>query len=141
MKTLTVEAIKGMKVVELRKTATQFAIKNPSQYKRVQLESLIIDCVVAEAKKAQATKKKAVKVKATKKMDTRVKAEKVSDEQVQAIANVLAQTVIKREVSVTDLMATNRKVLIRVMKALQCKNWYRTYDKATMVQLIIGATA
>lgn len=137
MKTLTVKEVKGMTVAQLRKVAPQYGVKNASKHKRNELEQMLIDAV--EAKNAKAVKER--KNSKTVAKTSRVKAQKVSDEQVQAIADVLAQKAVKREVNSNELMLVNRKVLIRVMKALHCKRWYRTYDKPTMVQLILGATA
>lgn len=123
--------VANMKVAEMRKVAGQYGIKNASKYKRVDLEAMLVDAMVEEAKaKAKATKTSKAK-----------KAEKVEDEQVVIMASELVEQLKSDAVAVEQLMVQNRKVLITVMKTLHCKRWYRTYDKATMVSKIIEATA
>ena len=123
--------VANMKVAEMRKVAGQYGIKNASRYKRVDLEAMLVEAMVEEAKaKAKATKSGKAK-----------KAEKVEDEAVVVMASELVEQLKSDAVAVEELMAQNRKVLITVMKTLHCKRWYRTYDKATMVSKIIEATA
>ena len=123
--------VANMKVAEMRKVAGQYGIKNASRYKRVDLEAMLVEAMVEEAKaKAKATKSGKAK-----------KAEKVEDEAVVVMASELVKQLQSDAVAVEELMAQNRKVLITVMKTLHCKRWYRTYDKATMVSKIIEATA
>lgn len=109
--------VAGMKVEEMRKVAKQYGIKNASKYKRVQLSSMLV-----EAMESQSVKEK------------RVKAEEVAKEDVEVLAQQLLEGI--ETLTNNDLMHTNRKVLIVVMKMLHCSKWYRTYDKATMVQKI-----
>ena len=123
--------VANMKVAEMRKVAGQYGIKNASRYKRVDLEAMLVEAMVEEAKaKAKVTKSGKAK-----------KAEKVEDEAVVVMASELVKQLQSDAVAIEELMAQNRKVLITVMKTLHCKRWYRTYDKATMVSKIIEATA
>lgn len=120
------KAVENMKVAEMRKVAGKYGIKNASQYKRVELEQLLIDAMVAEAKKSKAVAK-------------RVKADKVENENIEVLAKEMLEGI--ETLSSDDLMKVNRKVLITVMKMLHCSKWYRTYDKATMVEKIINKIA
>lgn len=115
------KAVENMKVAEMRKVAGKYGIKNASQCKRVELERLLTDAMVAEAKKSKAVAK-------------RVKADKVENENIEALAKEMFEGI--ETLSSDDLMKVNRKVLITVMKMLRCSKWYRTYDKATMVEKI-----
>ena len=124
--------VANMKVAEMRKVAGQYGIKNASKYKRVDLEAMLVDAMVEKAE-AEAKATKASKAK---------KAEKVENGEVIIMASELIEQLMQNPVAVEELlMAQNRKVLIKVMKALHCKRWYRTYDKATMVSKIVEATA
>lgn len=116
--------VANMKVVEMRKEATKRGIKNVSKYKREQLSEMLITIMVAEedakrAKKAKSSRKKAIEVKT---------------EDVETLASELLEGI--ETIGDEELLATNRKVLIQVMKMLHCSRWYRTYDKATMVAKI-----
>lgn len=133
MKKEIMNQVAQMKVAEMRKVAGQYGIKNASKFKRVDLEKMLVDAMVAEAQ----AKAKAEKKAQNKKSDKRYKAVKVSNEQVEALANAIVEAGMAKE----ELAQQNRKVLIQVMKKLHCKMWYRTYDKATMVSKIATALA
>lgn len=133
MKKEIMNQVAQMKVAEMRKVAGQYGIKNASKFKRVDLEKMLVDVMVAEAQ----AKAKAEKKAQNKKSDKRCKATKVSNEQVEALANAIVEAGMAKE----ELAQQNRKVLIQVMKKLHCKMWYRTYDKATMVSKIATALA
>ena len=133
MKKEIMNQVAQMKVAEMRKVAGQYGIKNASKFKRVDLEKMLVDAMVAEAQ----AKAKAEKKAQNKKSDKRYKAVKVSNEQVEALANAIVEAGMAKE----ELVQQNRKVLIQVMKKLHCKMWYRTYDKATMVSKIATALA
>lgn len=133
MKKEIMNQVAQMKVAEMRKVAGQYGIKNASKFKRVDLEKMLVDAMVAEAQ----AKAKDEKEAQNKKSDKRYKATKVSDEQVEALANAIVEAGMAKE----ELAQQNRKVLIQVMKKLHCKMWYRTYDKATMVSKIATALA
>lgn len=116
--------VANMKVVEMRKEATKRGIKNVSKYKREQLSEMLVTIMVAEedakrAKKAKSSRKKATEVKT---------------EDIETLASELLEGI--ETISDEELLLTNRKVLIQVMKMLHCSKWYRTYDKATMVAKI-----
>lgn len=123
------DTVANMKVAEMRKVAGQYGIKNASKYKRVDLETILVDAMVEKAKREKATTNSKAK-----------KATKVEDEEAVIMASELVEQLKTNEVAIEQLMAQNRKVLIGVMKALHCKRWYRTYDKATMVSKIVEAT-
>lgn len=123
--------VENMTVAEMRKAAGQYGIKSASKYKRVELQQMLIDAMVAK----EAASKKTVK-KATGK---RAKAEKVENENIEALAKEMLEGI--ETLSEDQLMHTNRKVLIVVMKMLHCSKWYRTYDKATMIEKITQAIA
>lgn len=133
MKKEIMNQVAQMKVAEMRKVAGQYGIKNASKFKRVDLEKMLVDAMVAEAQ----AKAKAEKKAQNKKSNKRYKATKVSNEQVEALANAIVEAGMAKE----ELAQQNRKVLIQVMKKLHCKMWYRTYDKATMVSKIATALA
>lgn len=133
MKKEIMNQVAQMKVAEMRKVAGQYGIKNASKFKRVDLEKMLVDAMVAEAQ----AKAKAEKEAQNKKSNKRYKAAKVSNEQVEALANVIVEAGMAKE----ELAQQNCKVLIQVMKKLHCKMWYRTYDKATMVSKIAAALA
>ena len=116
------KAVENMTVAEMRKIAGKYGVKNASKHKRVELEQLLIDAMVAEAK--------AKKVKVNK----RAKADKVENENIEMLAKEMLEGI--ETLSSDDMMKVNRKVLIVVMKMLHCSKWYRTYDKATMVEKI-----
>ena len=116
--------VANMKVVEMRKEATKRGIKNVSKYKREQLSEMLVTIMVAE-EDAKRTKK----VKSSRKKATEVKMEDV-----ETLASELLEGI--ETIGDEELLATNRKVLIQVMKMLHCSRWYRTYDKATMVAKI-----
>ena len=125
------KVVENMTVAEMRKAAGQYGIKNASKYKRVELQQMLVDAMVAK----EAASKKTVK-KATGK---RAKAEKVENENIEALAKEMLEGI--ETLSEDQLMHTNRKVLIVVMKMLHCSKWYRTYDKATMIEKITQAIA
>ena len=133
MKKEIMNQVAQMKVAEMRKVAGQYGIKNASKFKRVDLEKMLVDAMVAEAQ----AKAKAEKKAQNKKSDKRYKATKVSNEQVEALANAIVEAGMAKE----ELAQQNRKVLIQVMKKLHCKMWYRTYNKVTMVSKIATALA
>lgn len=116
--------VANMKVAEMRKEATKRGIKNVSKYKREQLSEMLITIMVAE-EDAKRTKK----VKSSRKKATEVKTEDI-----ETLASELLEGI--ETIDEEELLATNRKVLIQVMKMLHCSRWYRTYDKATMVAKI-----
>lgn len=124
--------VANMTVAEMRKVAGQYGIKNASRYKRVDLEAMLVDAMVEKAKMDQ----KATKTSKAKKAD------KVEDEQAAIMASALVEHIRNyKNITSEELFGQNRKVLIGVMKALHCKKWYRTYDKTTMVNKILEATA
>ena len=135
MKKEIMNQVAQMKVAEMRKVAGQYGIKNASKFKRVDLEKMLVDAMVAEAQARAKVEKKAQTQ--NEKSDKRYKATKVSNEQVEALANAIVEAGMAKE----ELAQQNRKVLIQVMKKLHCKMWYRTYDKATMVSKIATALA
>lgn len=116
--------VANMKVAEMRKEATKHGIKNASKYKREQLSEMLVTIMVAE-EDAKRTKK----VKSSRKKATEVKTEDI-----ETLASELLEGI--ETIGDEELLATNRKVLIQVMKMLHCSRWYRTYDKATMVAKI-----
>ena len=122
------KAVANMTVAEMRKAAGQYGIKNASKHKRVELEQMLVEAMVA-----------AEKAKAKKSTGKRVKADKVENENIEALAKEMLEGI--ETISTEELMQTNRKVLIVVMKLLHCSKWYRTYDKSTMVEKIKGAVA
>ena len=123
--------VENMTVAEMRKTAGQYGIKNASKYKRVELQQMLIDAMVAKEAASNKTTKKAT--------GKRAKAEKVENENIEALAKEMLEGI--ETLSEDQLMHTNRKVLIVVMKMLHCSKWYRTYDKATMIEKITQAIA
>ena len=123
--------VENMTVAEMRKAAGQYGIKNASKYKRVELQQMLIDAMVAKEAASKKTAKKAT--------GKRTKAEKVENENIEALAKEMLEGI--ETLSEDQLMHTNRKVLIVVMKMLHCSKWYRTYDKATMIEKITQAIA
>lgn len=121
------KAVAQMTVAEMRKTAGQYGVKNASKHKRVELEQMLVEAMVAAQK---VTKKSTGK---------RVKADKVENDSIEALAKEMLEGI--EILSADELMHVNRKVLIVVMKMLHCSKWYRTYDKATMVEKITSAVA
>ena len=134
MKKTIIAQVSEMTVTQMRKSATQYGIKNASKFKRAELEIMLVDVMVAEAK-ANAKKEKAVSNKSNKAdSNKRYKAEKVIEDEIE----VQAQQIIANN-TLTGLIGINRKVLIAVMKKLGCEKWYRTYDKPTMINKITSA--
>ena len=129
MRTNNIEAqVNSLTVAEIRKLAVRYGIKNPSKYKRDALVPMVVEAIAkVEQKKANACK--------------RVKANKVENDQVEIIAQQLLSDIEALGVDSDQLVKVNRKVLIRVMKMLHCSKWYRTYDKATMIEKIKDAVA
>lgn len=135
MKKTIIAQVSEMTVAQMRKAATQYGIKNASKYKRVELETMLVEAMVAEAK-ANTKKEKAASKKSTKDDNKRYKATKVVEDEIE----VQAEEIIANNI-ITGLFDINRKVLIVVMKKLGCEKWYRTYDKPTMIDKITGALA
>ena len=134
MKKTIIAQVSEMTVAQMRKSATQYGIKNASKYKRTELEITLVDAMVAEVK-ANAEKEKATSTKSYKaETIKRYKAEKVVEDDIE----VQAEEIIANNI-ITGLFDVNRKVLIVVMKKLGCEKWYRTYDKPTMIDKIEGA--
>lgn len=142
--------VDGLKVVEMRKAAQDMGIKNVKKYRRPELAEKLIAAIVEVRKaaiveayeaelKAQEQKenKKAAK-KEQKATGKRYKATKVEENEVDELVNTILRAT-PAEIDAMDLYNVNRKVLIKVMKALHCKLWYRTYDKPTMVIKITAA--
>lgn len=142
--------VDGLKVVEMRKAAQDMGIKNVKKYRRPELAEKLIAAIVEVRKaaiteayeaelKAQEQKenKKAAK-KEKKATGKRYKATKVEENEVDELVNTILRAT-PAEIDAMDLYNVNRKVLIRVMKELHCKLWYRTYDKPTMVVKITAA--
>lgn len=142
--------VDGLKVVEMRKAAQDMGIKNVKKYRRPELAEKLIAAIVEVRKaaiteayeaelKAQEQKenKKAAK-KEQKATDKRYKATKVEENEVGELVNTILRAT-PAEIDAMDLYNVNRKVLIKVMKELHCKLWYRTYDKPTMVVKITAA--
>lgn len=136
--------VEGMKVAEMRKTASNYGVKNASKYKRAELVEKLVAQMTAvrksmieaeEEAKAKAAKKANKAQKKQNNGDKRYKATKVENEDVEALADeLLGKTEEQfRQVNLFDI---NRKVLIELMKKLHCTLWYRTYDKPTMVAKI-----
>ena len=123
------DKVAQMKVAEIRKEAGKYGIKNASKYKRAELSAMLVDAMVEEHQKQH---KQGSDTK-------RAKAKEVTNDQVEALAKEILEGI--ETLGEKDLMQVNRKVLIRVMKALHCSKWYRTYDKATMVAKITGKVA
>lgn len=121
MKRTNKEVVEAMSVVEMRKAAIKLNIKNVNKFRRAQLTVMVIEAMDAKESKV---------VKSSK----RSKAVKVEDAEVQYLANELLKGI--SDIDGNELMHANRKVLIEVMKMLHCSKWYRTYDKATMIQKI-----
>lgn len=142
--------VDGLKVVEMRKAAQDMGIKNVKKYRRPELAEKLIAAIVEVRKaaiveayeaelKAQEQKenKKAAK-KEQKATGKRYKATKVEENEVDELVNTILRAT-PAEIDAMDLYNVNRKVLIKVMKELHCKLWYRTYDKPTMVIKITAA--
>lgn len=146
--------VHAMKVVEMRKAAQDMGIKNVKKYRRPELSEKLIAAIVEVRKdaltkayeeelKAQEQKENKKAAKATTKKEQkatgkRYKATKVEDGDVEELVNTILRAT-PAEIDAMDLYNVNRKVLIKVMKALHCKLWYRTYDKPTMVIKITAA--
>lgn len=121
------KAVAQMTVAEMRKAAGQYGIKNASKHKKAELEQMLVEAMVAAQKVAKKSTGK------------RVKADKVENDSIEALAEQMLEGI--ETISADELMHANRKVLIVVMKMLHCSKWYRTYDKATMVEKITSAVA
>ncbi len=145
--------VNGLKVVEMRKAAQDMGIKNVKKYRRPELTEKLIAAIVEVRKpaiaeayeaelKAQEQKENKKAAKAAKKEQKatgkRYKATKVEENDVDELVNAILRAT-PAEIDAMDLYNVNRKVLIKVMKALHCKLWYRTYDKPTMVIKITAA--
>lgn len=150
MKNEVAAYVDGLKVVEMRKAAQDMGIKNVKKYRRPELTEKLIAAIVEVRKaaiveayeaelKAQEQKenKKAAK-KEQKATGKRYKATKVEENEVDELVNTILRAT-PAEIDAMDLYNVNRKVLIKVMKELHCKLWYRTYDKPTMVIKITAA--
>ena len=122
--------VANMKVAEMRKVAATYGISNASKYKRQELEKKLVDAILAVVEGNKKIEKQA---------NVRKKAIKVENDKVEESAKELMSNI--KSMSSEQLFGQNRKVLIVVMKELHCKKWYRTYDKATMVDKILAAVA
>ncbi len=122
--------IAAMSVAQLRKIAPLYGIKNASKHKRAQLSEMLYDVMVEQEKAKQIIANKATK---------RFKANKVTNDQVEQLAKEMLEDI--ESLTDQDMFDVNRKVLIQVMKMLHCSKWYRTYDKATMIEKIKDAVA
>ena len=129
--------VEGMKVVEMRKVAVKYGIKNASHFKRVELVEELFDKMVAVKKAEIEAEEQAKKeaAKAAKKANKRYKAAKVGTEDVAALVEEMLNKT-EEQFKLINLFDVNRKVLIELMKQLHCELWYRTYDKPTMVAKI-----
>lgn len=133
--------VNKMTVVELRKLAPKYGIKNASSYKRTELVEKVVTALVSEAvaefeakAKVEAEVKPAKAPKAEgEKAEKRYKANKLHPE---ADVEQMAEHIIANGFDDSDPYKINRKVLIVVMKKLHCTKWYRTYDKPTMLAMI-----
>lgn len=142
MKVEVSDTVNKMTVVEMRKAAVEYGIKNAKKYRRVELANKLCNQMVAvkessiraEAENAE-KEKRAAKAKDTNK---RYKADKIANGDVAKLAGTIMNAT-HDEVKAMDLFNVNRKVLIEVMKQLHCTKWYRTYDKPTMVAKITAA--
>lgn len=123
------DTVAQMKVAEIRKEAGKYGIKNASKYKRAELSAMLVDAMVEEYQEQHKQESNA----------KRIKAKEIDNDQVEILAKEILEGI--ETLGEEDLMQVNRKVLIRVMKALHCSKWYRTYDKATMVAKITGKVA
>ena len=139
--------VDGLKVVEMRKAAQDMGIKNVKKYRRPELAEKLIAAIVEVRKAAiveayeaelKAQEQKENKKAAKKATGKRYKATKVEENEVDELVNAILRAT-PAEIDAMDLYNVNRKVLIKVMKALHCKLWYRTYDKPTMVIKITAA--
>lgn len=142
--------VDGLKVVEMRKAAQDMGIKNVKKYRRPELAEKLIAAIVEVRKAAiveayeaelKAQEQKENKKAAKKEQNAtgkRYKATKVEENEVDELVNTILRAT-PAEIDAMDLYNVNRKVLIRVMKELHCKLWYRTYDKPTMVVKITAA--
>ena len=139
--------VDGLKVVEMRKAAQDMGIKNVKKYRRPELAEKLIAAIVEVRKAAiveayeaelKAQEQKENKKAAKKATGKRYKATKVEENEVGELVNAILRAT-PAEIDAMDLYNVNRKVLIKVMKALHCKLWYRTYDKPTMVIKITAA--
>ena len=131
MKKTIIAQVSKMTVAQMRKAATQYGIKNASKFKRIDLEKMIVEAMLAEAKAN--TKKEKVASKATN-ANKRYKATKVVEGEIEVQANAIIESKM-----VDGLFDINRKVLINIMKKLGCEKWYRTYDKPTMIDKITSS--
>lgn len=123
------DKVAQMKVAEIRKEAGKHGIKNASKYKRAELSAMLVDAMVEEYREQHKQESNA----------KRIKAKEIGNDQVEILAREILEGI--ETLGEEDLMQVNRKVLIKVMKALHCSKWYRTYDKATMVAKITGKVA
>lgn len=129
MKKTIIAQVSNMTVAQMRKAATQYGIKNASKHKRVELEAMLVNAMLTEAKKVKAVSKS--KKETGVEVIKRYKATKVVEDEIEVQANEIIANNIT-----TGLFGVNRKVLIMVMKKLGCEKWYRTYDKPTMIDKI-----
>lgn len=142
--------VDGLKVVEMRKAAQDMGIKNVKKYRRPELaeklitaitevrRAAIVDAYEAELKAQEQKENKKAAKKEKKATGKRYKATKVEENEVDELVNTILRAT-PAEIDAMDLYNVNRKVLIKVMKELHCKLWYRTYDKPTMVVKITAA--
>lgn len=142
--------VDGLKVVEMRKAAQDMGIKNAKKYRRPELaekliaaitevrRAAIVEAYEAELKAQEQKENKKAAKKEQKETGKRYKATKVEENEVDELVNTILRAT-PAEIDAMDLYNVNRKVLIKVMKELHCKLWYRTYDKPAMVVKITAA--
>lgn len=146
--------VEAMKVAEMRKVATTYGIKKPSQYKRVELIEKLVDQMTAVRKsmieaeeESKAAEKKAEAKKAKKSYYKPVAAEdnknlaerKARYERLRsAIENfdLKVDQVLTGNATEEQLEAMERDVLVEAVKVLKVAGWYKLHNKAAMVKAI-----
>ena len=73
------KAVAQMTVAEMRKAAGQYGIKNASKHKRVELEQMLVEAMIAAQKVAKKSTGK------------RVKADKVENDSIEALAKQIGR--------------------------------------------------
>lgn len=136
------KTITDMTVVEMRKVAKEFGIKNAKQYRRPELAEKLFAAMVTKAEEEIKAEAKAAK-KSQKGMKKSPKgSNKNTEADVAEVEKFLASCNgdTTREYIFNILMVYGRNVLIRVMKSHKVKGWYRIYDKPTMISKLISKT-
>lgn len=145
--------VEGMKVAEMRKVATTYGIKKPSQYKRVELIEKLVDQMTAvrksvieaeeEAKAAEKKAEKKVKKNYYKPVATEdnknLAERKARYERLRnAIENfdLKVDQVLAGNATEEQLAAMERDVLVEAAKVLKVAGWYKLHNKAAMVKAI-----